>query len=179
MGFPKALLKWDEQKTFLEKICSDYAAFACEGIILVINKDLSNLILKKHLTLPKNISVVVNEQIELGRMYSLFLGISKWNQQGFCFVQNIDNPFVNANTLKNIFANRNDDHAIVPVCEGRRGHPILINKKIADRISALKNFDLTLKTIINESGITEVPVNDLGILLNLNTPEEYQKLFTS
>lgn len=177
MGFPKALLKWNERITFLEKICNEYAAFGCEEIILVINKDLSNLILKKHLTLPKNLSIVVNEQLELGRMYSMFLGVDKWNHQGFCFVQNIDNPFVNADTLKNIFMNRNEDHAIVPVCGGKRGHPILINKKIADRISALKFFDLTLKTLINESGITEVPVNDSGILQNINTPNEYKNLF--
>ena len=177
MGFPKALLKWDDQQTFLEKICSDYAAFGCEEIILVINKDLLNLILKKQLTLPENLSIVVNEQLELGRMYSMFLGVNKWNRQKYCFVQNIDNPFVNADILKNIFMNRNEDHAIVPVCEGKRGHPVLINRKIADRISALHDFNHTLKTLINESGITEVSVNDPEILHNINTPADYKNLF--
>ena len=177
MGFPKALLKWNDQQTFLEKICSDYAAFGCEEIILVINKDLLNLILKKHLTLPENLSIVVNEQLELGRMYSMFLGVNKWNRQKYCFVQNIDNPFVNRETLKNILANRSEDHAIVPVCNGKRGHPVLINGKIADRISTLKNFDPTLKAIISESGITEVSVNDPEILQNINTPDDYKKLF--
>ena len=177
MGFPKAFLKWNKQYTFLEKICNDYTAFGCEEIILVVNKNLSDRLLIEHLTLPENFSAIINERLELGRMYSLFLGIRKWNKQGFCFVQNIDNPFVNTDTLKNIFENKNNDCTIVPVCDGKRGHPVLINKNIADRISALHDFNLTLKTLINECGITEVPVNDPEILHNINTPADYKNLF--
>lgn len=61
----------------------------------------------------------------------------------------------------------------LPVHEGRRGHPIVIGRALWAQVMAMGKDEPLRNLIRGEAArVTEVPVDDPGILLNVNTPAE-------
>lgn len=63
------------------------------------------------------------------------------------------------------------DFIITPVHEGRRGHPLLFARSILDELAE----GMTLRDVVQNDlhRIYEVPVNDIGILMDMDTPDDY------
>jgi molybdenum cofactor cytidylyltransferase len=61
---------------------------------------------------------------------------------------------------------------VIPTYNGKKGHPVLINKSVAEEL--LKNQEFSnLRDFINYKGFTAVPVEDEGILIDIDTAEDY------
>jgi molybdenum cofactor cytidylyltransferase len=91
-----------------------------------------------------------------------------------------DHPVLDAALVRRLigeFARRPDCSIAVPTFEGKRGHPALVRWKHWPRI---RDFDPTLglnaylRTLANET--LEVPVDSPDVLLDLDTPEDYERL---
>jgi CTP:molybdopterin cytidylyltransferase MocA len=84
-----------------------------------------------------------------------------------------DYPLVKPETIITL-ANEHDrfpDSIVIPVHNGKRGHPTLFPRKTIDEL-----FEgITLRDIINrDAGRTRfVPVPDSGVLLDVDTEEDY------
>jgi len=85
----------------------------------------------------------------------------------------VDFPFVRPETLSTILTVywQSPEAVIRPVCEGHRGHPILIP---ANLDLDCDDQGLGLKGIIRNSHLPliDIPVQDRGILRNINTQED-------
>ena len=68
---------------------------------------------------------------------------------------------------------------VCPVCAGRRGHPILIGTELVDTILAYRG-EGGLGGAIEHCGVemTEIAVEDSGILHDADTPEDYRALLS-
>ena len=122
----KAFLKFDDNISFLEKIIDEYRTAGVYKIVLVINVSIPNNENKQILSqLDDKITIVYNKHTEKGRQYSIKLGLSFINESDNCFIQNIDNPFVNANLLKNMISIIKFGSYISPTYKGKGGHPVL------------------------------------------------------
>lgn len=76
-------------------------------------------------------------------------------------------------TLKTAHA-ETPDALLIPCHDGRRGHPLLVPRDLLDELENGQTLrDLTLR---NQGRIRELPVVDPGILLDMDTPEEYQRM---
>lgn len=64
-----------------------------------------------------------------------------------------------------------------PVCEGRTGHPLLMDASLVDTLLA-DSGEGGLQGAISRCGetMTQIPVEDLGILHDADTPADYQAL---
>lgn len=64
-----------------------------------------------------------------------------------------------------------------PACGGRRGHPILMSAGVAERVVS-DSGEGGLQGALERCGteVTEIEVNDPGILLDADTPEDYAEL---
>lgn len=174
MGFPKAYLHV-YGKTFLEKIIDKYHAVGIREIVVVMNSDFCNDRWKQNLIkVSSKIKLVKNKNPKLGRFYSLKLGLKNVIDSDFCFIQNIDNPFVNKNVIEKLWKNKNSDGYVSPTFKGKGGHPILISKTIIQQLNEMKDEDLNLKEVLKKFSKTEVEVDDETVLININTPEEYR-----
>ncbi|MDD4324387.1 MAG: NTP transferase domain-containing protein, partial [Eubacteriales bacterium] len=63
-----------------------------------------------------------------------------------------------------------------PVCQGKGGHPVLLNKKHVGGLLAYSgNNGLkgALKSL--DEPMIDLEVNDLGVIMNLNTPEDFER----
>jgi len=183
MNFPKAYLLYDG-KTFLQKIIDEYVQAGIKNIFVVLNEDFSNGEWKKYLDpIKSNVSIIKNPNPELGRFYSLKLGIKKMLNNPstltpdleFCFIQNIDNPFVNKALIKTLMKSKNPAGYTSPVFIGRNGHPILISKKIIQHINNLPDENQNLRNILLGFSKHEVPVDNDDILVNINTGDDYER----
>jgi len=176
MGQCKALLSFDKEKTFLEKIIEEYIKFGTSEIVVVINKTIENeLINNAHF--DEKVKFVINHKPEIGRWSSIITGLKELKNEGNCFIQNVDNPFVTSELLVDIDKNINADNYVVPVFKAKGGHPIIIGHEIIKNILTFDDTDRDLKEYLTKFKRTEVEVNDENILININTMEDYMKYF--
>jgi molybdenum cofactor cytidylyltransferase len=174
MNFPKPYLNIDGV-TFIDKIIDTYFTQGIETICVVMNEEFCKDEWEYFLEKSKDkIMLIKNENPILGRFHSLKLGLKKVLDNDFCFIQNIDNPFVNNNLILNLWKNRNEDGFVSPLFNGNGGHPILISKKIIQQLDEMRDEDLNLKEVLKKFPKTVVEVDDETILMNINTPEQYQ-----
>lgn len=176
MNFPKSLLPFDDNFNFIEKIIYEYKKFNCNRILCVVNERDEKIIKKLKIFDSK---VIVNTKLELGRFYSVKMAVNEYVDANFeyCFLQNIDNPFVNQDVLKAIFENKNENSFTTPIFNFKGGHPILISKNIACYLHEKSKNDSNLKTELNNFNRIKIKVDDEKILANINTKEIYEKYF--
>lgn len=177
MGEPKSLLKWNESETFIQKIIAEYKKFRCENIIAVINQEVLDLYKKYSYSFFNDITVVINNHLEWERFYSVKLGLNALKDKQFCFIQNVDNPFINQRVLKLLFSDKDASSYNAPYYKDKGGHPILINKKIINSIVNTNENDLNLKNALSLFNKKKIAVNDETILYNINNKQEYKRLF--
>jgi len=85
-----------------------------------------------------------------------------------------DYPLVVPDTLRALI----DQHAlhpgsiITPTYQGRRGHPLLLPRSILEELTVGK----TLRDVLNKDAarIREVHLDDVGILMDMDTPDDYR-----
>jgi molybdenum cofactor cytidylyltransferase len=67
---------------------------------------------------------------------------------------------------------RYPDSIITPTCNGRRGHPLLLPRLILAELAA----GITLRDLLRKDAtrIREVPLDDTGILMDMDTPDDYR-----
>ncbi len=175
MGSHKALLKFDFEKTFVQKITETYLLAGIDQVIVVVNSELFKLIKESNLTLSKKVFLIINDKPELGRFYSLQTGIKVLKTGNSCFFQNIDNPFTTEELLSELIIYKDEADVIMPAFEDRSGHPVLINSRVAQEIRSTINFDLRIDLFLKQFAEKRIDVQDQRILLNINSPEDYRE----
>jgi molybdenum cofactor cytidylyltransferase len=126
------------------------------------------------------VGVVINRNYHNGQLSSLITGIENTPQENQAvLVSLVDMPFVTAPTINQVVGRFNETNRpiVVPVFNGRRGHPVLFSRSLFDE---LRNAppDSGAKYVVhsNTDRVIEVPVPDEGILLSVNTQDEYDAI---
>jgi len=173
MGKPKHQLRFSLDETFLEHIVKVYKRFVVSDLVVVVN-DTAKVKLYEFL---ESVRVVINQNPEYGRFHSIQLGLKEIENKNV-FIQNIDNPFVNAGLLLELYHAIHDADFVVPVHENRGGHPILLSSEITEKVKTDFNKSINFKDVLKSFIRKNVVVNDPYISVNINTPEDYQKYFS-
>lgn len=174
--FYKPLLPYDEEFNFLEHIVKVYNQFKVNEIIIVVN----NAVYEKMGSLffnNRSIKIAINHHPEKGRFYSILLGVSKLLNSNYCFLQNVDNPFVTSELFSLLLKNKTELGYTVPYFNNEGGHPILISKPIIHYLSNEKKSCLNLKNVLRTFKKVKVEVNDKNILANINSLLDYKNYF--
>ena len=87
----------------------------------------------------------------------------------------VDIPLFTAQTVSMLLST--EAELACPVCGGAWGHPLMISADLVDRLLADTGDD-GLQGAISRCGdnITEIPVDDLGVLHDVDTPDDYNEL---
>ncbi len=173
MGISKALLKWNAKLNFLQKLMVSYSLFGCKEIIVTLNED--NFAYFNEVSIP-SVRFILNPHPERERMYSIQLGLKAIKNSSYCFIQVIDNPFIEVDVLKDIYSCKSNEMFVTPVYKGKSGHPILINKSIIEYISQMEVKGQHLKEVLSQFPHKVTEVEHPEILYNINTMEDYNKL---
>lgn len=176
MGMPKLLLPFEDH-TFCEEMVDRYFEAGAEKIVFVINQQLvaDCEILQKRMSM--SLEFVVNDNPVLGRYRSVKIGLTCISRNIPCFLQNSDNPFINHKVLSDLLKESKPDHTVIPFFEKQPGHPVLIGENIIGSLIDCSNPDANLRTELEKYKIKPVAVSAPEILLNINTPEDYLRVF--
>jgi molybdenum cofactor cytidylyltransferase len=85
-----------------------------------------------------------------------------------------DYPLVLPGTVKALINQhaKHPDSIITPTCQGRRGHPLLLPRSVLAELTEGKTLRDLLKK--DATRIREVPLDDTGILIDMDTPDDYR-----
>ena len=178
MNRPKPFLPFDEKRNFFDKIAGTYISAGIKDLILVISPaiedEVKRILAKNYPDQP--VGIVVNSFPERGRFFSLQLGLEK-TSSSFCFIQNIDNPFVAEELLVEMIRVKQRGTYVVPVYKNQNGHPVLISAEVMNHCRSLNGDDFNFRQEL--MNFTEIKVNwaDEKILANINTTGLYQQYF--
>jgi len=172
MGRPKALLPF-RGRTFLGNILEAISHTSIEDTFVVLGHHRDEI--ERSVSLP---SVVFNPNYEQGMVTSFQAGIRalSWDTSGvFLFL--VDHPVVEAATIESMIMNLAPNRIVLPTFEGRRGHPVLFSSEVLEEILALPpTAGANIVVRKNPARIVEAPVSTPGILVDIDTPEQFEKL---
>jgi len=167
MGRQKALLPYGNGLNFAAYLIDFFEVFGCDPVILVVNNEFDQASLPG-VTHPP----VINHQVHLGRLSSIQLGLQHIPEGSSCFIHNVDNPFLQKELLDRMISAGAEDHFVVPVYQGKSGHPVLLGSRVVKSVLAhVPGGDF--RKILSGFTRVEVPCSDDRILWNINTPDDY------
>lgn len=172
MKTPKALLVYHDMTTFIEKIAVTYLDWGCKKVVVVVNKMIEGDV--RRIIKPfSNISLIVNDCLDYGRFYSLKTGLAEFSNTDWCFVQNVDNPFITGEILTMIYHKRHPDENVVPVYKEKGGHPFLLPSSLIKEVRNVIENPVNLKDVLRSMPTRKVEIADENILININTTDIY------
>lgn len=126
-----------------------------------------------------NVTILINEHYAEGMFTSIQTGVANLPPQtkGF-FLLLADTPIISAETIPSLInAFQNQSEIVYPCYQEERGHPPLISARYIPDILSWKE-EGGLRAVLNrfEDYAINVPVNDRGILLDMDTPSDYLRL---
>jgi len=181
MGFFKPFLIFDKEKniTFLKQIVSKYEKIKCEKIVVILNKNSFEYYKNKKYNFLDNHKILINNNLEYERFYSVKIGMQNVPENNFVFLQAADNPFLEISLLEKLIKNKFSDGCIIPSHNKKGGHPILIAPKIVKHIAEKSPVDSNLKIVLQNFERKYIDCQNKNILLNINTPEDYKIIFNN
>lgn len=176
MGQCKFLLPMHNGLSFYENIVKIFWEYGLKNIVVITQK--------KHVKALEDLSIksdvkpriVVNEQPENERFYSLQLGINALEDVEYCFIHNADVPFLDMETLELMNLNKEKANLICPEYKGKGGHPILVNKNVLRQVLN-SPIDSNLKDVLKSQKRWNVSIENELLTVDIDTPEDYKKYF--
>lgn len=156
-------------KTIIQNTLETMLEF-CERVIVVGGFGIEKLepIIMKY---PKAV-LVLNECYESGMFSSVLKGMSFLRRESF-FLTPGDCPLIGSEVYRELLKYEGD--IIIPVYEGRRGHPVLFKSRMTLDMLKSERYE-SLRDFIRERSPVLVPVNCSGILRDVDTREDYEEI---
>lgn len=179
MGEAKQLLPLGNS-TVLGQTIANVRRSAVEQIVLVLGS--SAPAIRSRLAVGDGLNIVVNHDYGQGMASSLRAGLSALAPQvDAALIVLADQPFIRPETLDQLAVEHNRSQApiVIPTYHGFRGNPVLLDRSVFAEVMALEG-DVGCRAIFPNhlAGILKVEVEDEGILLDIDHPEDYQRLQT-
>jgi len=164
--------------TFLEQIVSVLQQSEVDGVAVVLGAQAARIRASTDLS---GVDVVVNEGYRKGQLSSLIAGLKSLPSQTeavlLCLV---DNPLITGVTVNCVVRafRETGKPIVIPVFEGRRGHPALFARAMFDELlNAPADEGARHVVQSHQDQVFEVAVSEPAILARIDTPEEYLSRF--
>lgn len=177
MNFPKALVEV-HGRSFLSTIIDAHLT-ASLPVHIVLGADQDQIQRSVDMS---NIPVFVNLKPDQGPLSSLQIALDELGDYGAILVHPVDHPLVTAQTLVDLTLHfqKNPDGILIPEFHGKKGHPVLFPSRFYGELKAAPLQEGARWVVHhNTMSVVPVPVEDPGILQNINTPNQLIKVLKS
>ena len=182
MGRPKALLPDPEGRPFVARLVRTFGAAGIEQVIVVtgsLHAQIAGALAADDP--PVAPQLVNNPQPALGQISSLWMGLDAAIQSGApgVLMTLVDIPLVQVSTVRQVIDAwvRHRAPIVRPAVGTRHGHPVLFDQSLFD---ALRHAPVTegARAVVhaNADRIVDVPVDDEGCLMDVDTPADYESI---
>jgi molybdenum cofactor cytidylyltransferase len=176
LGRFKPLVKLGGQRV-LERVIAAYRTAGATDIHVVTGFRSEDI---RAALAPLPVTVVYNPDFDTGMFSSVLAGIDSLpaDTDSF-FIHPVDIPLVRPHSLARLMEafDANSTEVIYPVFDGSRGHPPLLRGRLKSAIVAHEGNG-GLRTLLDrfDDGAVQIPVADEGVLLDLDTPDDFERL---
>lgn len=175
MGFPKPLLKIGNQ-TFVEKLARAMLS-AADRLIVVVGAHGDRV--RPAIPRDPRITVVENPEWLRGQLSSIKAGLRSLDPGDEAVIVHLtDHPTVTAATFAAVADAWRASRKPIVIARhgGRRGHPVLFDRSVFAELLAAPE-DQGARAVVNAdpARVHYVEVNDPGITLDLDTPEDLER----
>jgi molybdenum cofactor cytidylyltransferase len=125
----------------------------------------------EHIKDIERVQTVFNPNHQKGMFSSIITGVSKVTGE-HAFLLPADCPFISGEVYKKMSSS--DEDIVIPVYDDQPGHPIRLSKS-AIRQLLLEPDDSTLRSFILRYSHRMIEVDDPGVLMDIDTPEDYKE----
>ena len=174
MGETKQLLRLGES-TVLGQVLENVRSSGVEDIVLVLGHEAEKI---RERISTENLNVVINESYQQGMGTSLGAGLAALPPGvDAALIILADQPFIRPKTLGLLMDHykRSSAQIVIPTYKGFRGNPVLLDRSVFSEVMALTG-DIGCRAIFGNhlEGIVKQPVEDIGILLDLDDKEDFE-----
>lgn len=165
-GRPKAEARLPDGRTFLQACTDCVRAAGVTVVVATLPPGFSGPV-------PAGLTAAPLPTTELDMFASAGLGLRtaiedpSWHR---ILLYPVDHPLVASSTIQALAAQ--EDSAVIPAFKGRHGHPILINRTVAEAVASGRQAGPTLREVLAWAQARDLDVDDPGIRANCNTPEQ-------
>jgi molybdenum cofactor cytidylyltransferase len=175
-SIPKALLPF-KGKTFIETISQNLSLAGIEDIYIVIGYHSD--IIKSHISFARE-TILINPAPEMGQLSSLHIALKHIPSDiNAIMVTLVDLPLIKLSTCSNLLNQwmQKPDMIYIPVCNGRRGHPVIFPRKVFAELLATP-LDRGARAVVHsrQDIIVHCEENDSGIYTDIDTEEDYNNI---
>ena len=173
MGTPKQLLLLGDKPVI--RWCADtILASGVQDLVVVVNAEGEQIV---QVLKGLSVKVVRNDVADSQMADSVRIGVRALDDRvAGVLICLSDHPLIAPETFRSVIQahHREPDKIIIPCQGGRRGHPALFPRTILNEILA----GGTLRDIIGKDGrrVGQVDVDDEGVLRDMDTVQDYQKV---
>lgn len=174
MGREKVLLPFG-RSSVLETILETLAAAGITEVVTVLRPDLPQAAERAS---RAGARVIFNAQPEEEMLVSIRLGLEAVTPgvRGV-FIWPADHPAVSRGTITLLARRADPAAALVPSYRSRRGHPALIGRDLLEAILGIPPGEgLRHLWRMRPEALVEIPVEDRGVVQNIDTPEDYRQI---
>jgi molybdenum cofactor cytidylyltransferase len=175
MGFPKMLLRFNE-KTMIENVLDNVTESESDCILVVLGAAREELI---GIVSKYDVRHCYNENYKDGMLSSVQCGFKNLPPDiEAVLVFQGDQPFISPSVINRVIEGykTSGKGIIIPVYNGKRGHPLLLDRKYRDLIDKLDpDKGLRSVTYIHSDDIEEIESDEPGILKDFDTYDDYIK----
>ena len=174
MGRPKALLPF-EGETFLDRLIARFSGI-CHPVIVVVGYGADRV--RAGIANIDLAEVVINPEPERGMLSSLQCGLRAVPDAGAVLFTPVDLPSIRRSTIEalaSVEALGATADVAMPVCDGRKGHPVRVSRQVIAELLALP-VAAQARDVIRRYEAQLLPVDDPGILHDVDTPTDYKAL---
>ncbi len=173
-GGPKILLDWGGIPV-IRRIALTAILSGLSPVVLVLGA-YTNEVYPYVQDLP--LIVIENSEWQNGQSTSFIKGINVLSGRvGGVVTLLADQPHIPADIIKKIIRTHQTQSypIIIPTVKGRRANPVLFDRITFPEINKISG-DVGGRVLFSQFNVFELPLQDEGLILDIDTPEDYQRL---
>ncbi len=175
-GSPKALASF-EGVPVIRAVQERILASPVAELIIVLGADRNRI--EPHLLEHRKIVRVYNYRYKFGQTVSFQCGLRRVSPSSLgAMILPVDVPFIRLDTLASLCRTfcRESPDILVPVFDGRRGHPPVVHRRLFPASEALKESQPLHDLVRSGRHVVDLSVDDPGVRLTFNTPAEWRSI---
>ena len=177
MGRTKALLM-ARGLPFLERVASAFQDGGCD-LVTVVVRELDSP--EARLAQTLGLHVILNPDPTEGPITSLRAALAELpDDVDWCGWCPVDHPLLESGTVRRLIdvARANPKAIVLPVVDGERGHPVIFPRAVFHELTAPGLREGAREVVRrNPDRVIEVPVDDPGVIVDIDTPDQYAESF--
>lgn len=180
MGRPKALLPVRSGESFLARIVATLRTAGVEDVVVVLGAG-AEMIAASPEVASLDARLIANPDHARGQLTSVIAALAVVDRPGVraMLVTLVDVPLVSPATVEAVLETYRRSLAPVvrPAKGARHGHPVIFDRRLFGELRAADPA-VGARAVVraHAAEIVDVPVDDEGAFLDIDTPEDYERI---